>query len=162
MRLNLILIIFFIFITKLSFGQSRYCDFEEVYPNGDIQQGFMLLKDQKLRYEYNNKNLYTIIYSNGNLFVSENIDKNKSQLIDNQNSIIPFLIEIYNDFPNIKNMYFYNNHRLIVEKDNQSFFKRIAINSNNLNVSIFFIDCKLIDIDDNMFKIKPIPAYVHS
>ena len=32
------------------------CDFEEVYGNGEVQQGQFLYKNKKLRYEYFDKN----------------------------------------------------------------------------------------------------------
>ena len=40
------------------------CNFEEVYKNGQIQQGFFLLKDKELRYEYTNHDLYKIFFLN--------------------------------------------------------------------------------------------------
>ena len=62
------LIIFFLQINTL-FGFDVSCSFEEVYGNGDVQQGQLFFKDQKLRYEYFDKNLFTIIAKNGNYFL---------------------------------------------------------------------------------------------
>ena len=36
------------------------CDFEEVHANGTVNQGIVLLKQDKLRYEYLNKDLFII------------------------------------------------------------------------------------------------------
>ena len=45
-------ILIFLFIANLSFAVEVSCKFEEVYGNGDTQQGIFLLKNQNLRYEY--------------------------------------------------------------------------------------------------------------
>ena len=39
-----------------------YCDFEEVYLDGTTQQGFFLIKDDKMRYEYLDEKLFIIYY----------------------------------------------------------------------------------------------------
>ena len=44
------------------------CNFEEVYGNGDTQQGIFLLKNQNLRYEYYDNDLFTIIKNLMNLY----------------------------------------------------------------------------------------------
>ena len=54
-------IVFVVLFYKNLFSIELACNFEEVYQNGEIQQGIILIKDDKLRYQYNSKNLYTII-----------------------------------------------------------------------------------------------------
>ena len=53
---------------NLSFALEVSCNFEEVYGSGDTQQGILLLKDQKLRYQYFDKDLFTIIARDENFF----------------------------------------------------------------------------------------------
>ena len=50
--------IFFNSIYALEFS----CLFEEVYQDGQVQQGTFIIKN-KTRYQYEDKNLYTIIYT---------------------------------------------------------------------------------------------------
>ena len=78
--------------------------------------GHLLIKEDKLRYEYFDPNLFTIIFVNDNLVVVENLETNKFQLIEKENSIIPELINIYKDFPNIMENYKLKNIDISVEK----------------------------------------------
>jgi len=48
------------------------CTFEEVYSDGSVQNGFFLIKDKKLRYEYNSENLFTIFHNNERFFMVKN------------------------------------------------------------------------------------------
>ena len=52
-------------------AKKIYCQFEEVYQNGETQQGQIFLSDEKLRYEYFDKNLFTLLFVNENLFQIE-------------------------------------------------------------------------------------------
>ena len=61
MKIILFSAIFFLLNINLS-ANSLYCEFEEVYQNGDYQQGLLLMKDGNLRYEYFDENLYTILF----------------------------------------------------------------------------------------------------
>ena len=123
--------------------------------------GHLLIKEDKLRYEYFDPNLFTIIFVNDNLVVVENLETNKFQLIEKENSIIPELINIYKDFPNIMENYKLKNIDISIEKkNNRLFVKRLAIKSKNLNLSIFFFDCKKMNIDELYFEFNPFKRYV--
>ena len=65
-----ILLIFFININSIC-ALEIVCNFEEVYQNGDSQSGVMLIKNDKLRYQYDKKELYTLIYNKTNLLVAQ-------------------------------------------------------------------------------------------
>ena len=65
------------------------CEFEEAYANGDIQQGFLLIKDDKIRYEYLNQELFTLLYVNKKLFLINNFSPDKVQLLENHNNLLP-------------------------------------------------------------------------
>ena len=67
MRKSLILIIIF-FSLNLK-AQSLKCYFEEVYSDGSNQNGYFLIQDSKLRYEYFSEELYTLFYNYDDFFI---------------------------------------------------------------------------------------------
>ena len=48
------------------------CKFEEVYSDSSVQNGFLLIKGDKLRYEYYSKNLFTLFHNNNHEAVKNN------------------------------------------------------------------------------------------
>ena len=70
------LLFILLFQINSAFGIEVSCNFEEVYGNGEVQQGIFFLKNQKLRYEYFDKNLFTIIAKDGNFFLINQAHKN--------------------------------------------------------------------------------------
>ena len=60
------LVIFFYF--NKSVAIEIYCNFEEVYKDGQVQKGFFLIKDDSLRYEYTNQNLFIIFKEKENFY----------------------------------------------------------------------------------------------
>lgn len=142
-----------------SFALSIQCNFEEVYENGEIQQGLLLIKKENLRYQYFDQSLFTLLYVNKKLFVIENLNLNRAQIIEN-NEIIPFLVDIYKDFPNIKTTYFRNNYEIIIEKSHKNFIKRLIAKSPKLNVSVYFNNCKELEIKKIFFNFNPLIEYV--
>lgn len=158
--MKLFLIIMFLFWSLKAHPLSIKCDFEEIYHTGEIQQGFFLLKNKNLRYEYFNKNLYTILYLDNRLFVSENTNRSKTQIIENKDTVLPYIMKIYDDFPDIKKNYSINNYYINIETNNDNFIKRIGINSKELKLSIHFINCKKKNLLDEYFDFNPIINYV--
>ena len=142
-----------------TFALSIQCNFEEVYENGEMQQGLILINKENLRYQYFNQDLFTLLYVNKKLFVIENSNLNKAQIIEN-NEIIPFIIDIYKDYPNIKTSYYRNNHEIIIEKSHKDFIKRLIAKSPKLNVSVYFNDCTEDEIEKKFFEINPLVDYV--
>ena len=55
--------LFLIAFFNQSYANSVSCEFEEVYQDGSIQTGYMLFSDGLLRYQYSDKQLFTIIYN---------------------------------------------------------------------------------------------------
>ena len=153
-----ILIFFLINFSANAF--SIKCHFEEVHQNSDSNQGIFFLKNDELRYEYYDKNLFTILYANNKLFVIENNDNRKVQLLENQDPIIVSLLEIYKDYPDIQNLYHKNNSKLIIEKNSDNFIKRIGILKNEMNFSIHFFDCVEIELNEGLFDFNPFIEYV--
>ena len=87
-------IIIFLFISNLSFAVEVSCNFEEVYGNGDTQQGILLLKNQNLRYEYYDNELFTIIARDENFFLIHRAHKNNVQKITENTILLLSLIHI--------------------------------------------------------------------
>ena len=158
MKFSIFIFIFF-FINFSANAFSIKCNFEEVHQNGDLNQGIFFLKNDELRYEYFDKNLYTILYANKKLFVLDNKDR-KVQLIENRDPIIVSLLEIYKDFPNIQNSYHKNDSKLIIEKNSSNFIKRIGVLNNEMNLTIYFFDCVEIELNEGLFDFNPFIEYV--
>ncbi len=155
--ISYLLILFFINLSVFAKGVD--CLFEEVYTSGEIQQGVLLLDEDKLRYEYFDKKLFTILFVNNKLFLINNEDRSQVQIIEDQNNPVPQLIDIYKDFPDIKNNYSFNGNKFLIEKNNNNFVKRIGINSSKLNLSIYFNQCKMTILNSNLFNFNPFIEY---
>ena len=152
-------IIFFIFTLLLyvsnAFSLNIKCNFEEVYSDGSIQQGFFLIKDKKLRYQYYNKNLFTIFHKLDDFYIVKNSEKNNFQKILDNTQHIKELLNIASQYPNIKNEYKTNNMQINLEPNSQNFFKRISIKSVDLNLSIYLQNCNFSTYHDRYFNISP-------
>lgn len=146
------LIIFFLIINfKVSEAKSIKCEFEEVYQDGSIQLGSMLFRDGLLRYEYDDKQLFTIIFNN-DYFVIRNDNKNSVSKLNND-LILNELKSVIKNYPNIKT--FYSNEDInikIHESKDNNFMKRISINSPDANLSIYFLNCNFEDIPKRYFQ----------
>ena len=79
--------IFFIllFAVSKSYSLEIQCKFEEVYSNSSFQNGFFLIKDQKFRYQYYSKDLFTIFQNDNKIFLLKNNDTSIVQRL-NQNT----------------------------------------------------------------------------
>jgi len=146
------LLIFFLIITfKDSVAKSVKCEFEEVYQDGSIQSGDMLFHDGLLRYEYYDKQLFTIIF-NKDYFVIRNDNRKSVSKLDN-NLILNELKSVINNYPNIKTFYSNENINIkIHESMDNNFLKRISINSPDANLSVYFINCNFEDIPKRYFQ----------
>ena len=158
MKKFILLIVFCTFYNSLN-AKSVSCEFEEVYQNGETHQGFFLLQNNQLRYEYYNNSLYTLLYLNEKMFIANNSEKNKIQLIQDNDILIPELIEIYSKFPKIKSKYKFKNYDIKIEK-NKNFIKRLVIKSSELNLSIYLINCNFNSIEKKYLNFNPIIPYV--
>ena len=84
------LLIFFLIITfKDSVAKSVKCEFEEVYQDGSIQSGDMLFHDGLLRYEYYDKQLFTIIFNKDYFVIRNDNRKSVSKLDNNRATLSP-------------------------------------------------------------------------
>ena len=160
MKKKLILIIFIFFISKNVFTLEVTCQFEEVYMDGSNQQGIFFLDNNKLRYQYDSPQLYTLIYDNFELHAVQNNNTNIHQLVIDQYNIVKSLKDISSDYPNFKKNYIFSNQEVIVETNkNKNFIKRLAFKSDQLNLSIYFQDCQFGDINAKLFSHKNFVKY---
>ena len=135
--------ILFLFYQSSLFGFETSCKFEEVYDNGQSEQGFMLLKDKKLRYQYYDNQLFTIFFKNNDFYLVKNNQIKVFQKIQDNTEVIRELINLAALFPNIKDSYQSNNLKIFIEKSKEHhFIKRLSVNSKDLNMSIYFFDCQ--------------------
>ena len=72
-----LIIIIILFINKNILALELTCLFEEVHQNGESHQGVILIKNEKFRYQYFSRNLYTIIHKDNLSFYVQNNDKTK-------------------------------------------------------------------------------------
>lgn len=144
---------------NLSFALEVSCNFEEVYGSGDTQQGMLLLKDQKLRYEYFDKDLFTIIARDENFFLIHRAHKNNVQKITENTKPLEIFIDISSEYPNIDQNYKIDDMKIKIEKSANKFIKRISVNSDSVNVSINLMNCNFDNIDRKYFRIFNFEEY---
>lgn len=155
MKISLYLIIYAFFCLNLS-ALELHCKFEEVYQDNQQQNGLILIKNDHLRYQYYDSKLYTIIKNKYGSFLIPNYQKEKFQKINNS-KIIDSLIKIYDNYPHFKNEYIINDMTLKIDKSlDTDFLKRIAIISEDRNLSIYFFDCEKININKKFFQVSPL------
>tara|TARA_B100000886_G_C20408194_1_gene485782 strand:+ start:178 stop:657 length:480 start_codon:yes stop_codon:yes gene_type:complete len=150
----LIILIFFSIKNISAFELS--CLFEEVHLNGDTQQGVLIIKDKKFRYQYFSNNLYTIIHKKNSFFYIENRDKTKFYKISKDTDVLEAIVEIINDYPDIKEEYFLKDSLIKVEYSNtERILKRIIVLSEQLKMSVYLKECKEIPLKDFYFSWSP-------
>tara|TARA_A200000113_G_C8720129_1_gene308065 strand:+ start:134 stop:613 length:480 start_codon:yes stop_codon:yes gene_type:complete len=154
-----IFFIFLFFLPQNSNALEALCSFEEVYKNGSIQQGFFLLKDNKLRYQYLDQNLFTIIIKKNKYFLVPNNQKDSFSVLNENIELIEEFAKMLSDFPNIKDTYNRSGYTYLIEKSSNNFIKRVAIKSSDLNLSINFLNCEFKSIQDKYFIHFPILPY---
>lgn len=135
------------------------CNFEEVYKNGQIQQGIFLLGNNKLRYEYNDQNLFTILF-NEQWEVVANKDK---KILDIKNIDLEILKEInqyLQMYPDIPEEIIKDNYEILFYKTNSAeFIKSITIKSPKMNMRVHFFNCKSLPSINLYFLSEPFFEY---
>lgn len=152
----LIFILFFLGMSPLNAIQV-FCDFEEVYSNGDVQNGLILVNEQKIRYEYLDPALYTI-FANKELFflVENNSTEVFHQIKDEDLGFFQEIKKNISTFPNVESSYENKDYKVKFELNyDKSFFKRVSVNSKSLSMSIYFNNCKKKIIENIYFRHSP-------
>ena len=127
------------------------CNFEEVYSNGDTQQGILLLNDNLLRYQYLKDNLFTIISKHNEFYLVKN-DTKVVQKLNKNTETLRNLMNLASDFPNIHDTYHDNNLIIKVEKSEMNFIKRLSIQSDEVNLSVNIFNCSFDTIEKKYFR----------
>ena len=145
------LVLLFSFYLNSLFAIEVTCNFEEVYKNGEVQEGVLMLSDNLLRYQYTKDDLYTIISKQNQFYLIRNDSKIVQKLSENTESLKNFII-LASDYPNINETYHDNDLLIKVEKSEVAFIKRLSIQSNDLNLSVNFFNCKFESINKKYFR----------
>ena len=101
----LLYFILILLISKNSIAMNITCNFEEVYQDGETQNGRLLIKNDNFRYEYLDKSLYTIIYNKNSLVAILNRDRNNRQNLQKEKDLFDGLNKIFNSYPNKVNSF---------------------------------------------------------
>ena len=145
------LVLLFSFYLNSLFAIEVTCNFEEVYKNGDVQEGVLMLNDNLLRYQYTKDNLYTIISKQNKFYLIRNDSKIVQKLSENTESLKNFII-LASDYPNINETYQDNDLFIKVEKSDVAFIKRLSIQSNDISLSVNFFNCNFEPINKKYFR----------
>ena len=103
------------------------CGFEEVYSNGTIQNGFFLIKNKMLRYQYDNNDLFTLFHKKDQFFLVKNNDLEHIQKLTDNIEVAKELIRISSEYPNIEPKY--ANNEMVIKLERQlsnNFYKRLG------------------------------------
>ena len=110
-----------------------------------------MLKDDMLRYQYLKDSLYTIISKNNKFYLIRNDSKTVQKLSENT-SLLESFINLASEYPDIEDMYTYEDVVVKVERSSARFIKRLSIKSDAVNLSINIFNCKFEQIDKKYFK----------
>ena len=150
----------FFFATAHAENISYQCKFEEVHNSGEIHQGILLISNKKLRYEYSNENLYTLIHKKNSLYLIRNSQSDFYEKIQKNKILFDLIISVFNDYPDFKKNYKQDKHTLIIEKTHKNnFLKRIGIITPQQKLSVYLNDCLYKDIEDKFFSFSPFFEY---
>ena len=138
-------------------ARSIICNFEEVYQNGQVQEGLMLIQNKNIRYEYFNDSLYTLIYKfDQNLYLVDNQNRKNIQAVETNKEFFYNLIKLYDEYPDINDEIRINNFYFKIEKNKEfDFFRRISVRSNQINLSLYFNNCDEKLLDYKLFNPRP-------
>jgi len=148
--LNKLTLIFLLFFNSL-YAIEVTCSFEEVYKNGEVQEGILMMKDNLLRYQYAKDDLFTIISKHDQFYLVRNDSKVVQKLSNNTESLKNFM-NLASDYPNIEDIYQNNNMFIRVEKSKSNFIKRLSIKSDEVNLSVNIYNCNFTSIDNKYFR----------
>ena len=136
------------------------CDFEEVHSNGTVNQGIVLLKKDKLRYEYHDEDLFIIFVEGEQTYLFDK-KTNTSKNIKNNLDSIQIIMKLANQFPYIKKDFKEKDTHIKIELNSQNnFIKRISIDSKRARLSLYLNNCILDKpINNIFFRFNPVFEY---
>lgn len=151
------LIIFLLLNFNYGFSYEMSCKFEEVYKDGSIQTGFIAVKNKKIRYQYNDDQLFTLFANEGKIFIVKNNDLSNFQKLNKDTSNLEEIFDlIISNNLKFEGKIVKDNLVLNFEKSRLTdFYKRISVNAINMNLSIYFNDCNIVQMHDRFFQHSP-------
>ena len=160
MKNKILKILFFsiFFLSSSAINSLEFsCDFEEVHSNGTVNQGIVLLKKNKLRYEYIDANLFIIFVDGDETYLFDK-KKQNSQIIKNNLDVIQIIMKLANEYPDINNTFEEKGVKINIEFNSQgNFIKRISIDSKRARLSLYLNNCILDKpINNVFFKFNPV------
>ena len=155
-----ILIISFFFISFSLNALEFSCDFEEVHSNGTVNQGIVLLKKDKLRYEYLDHDLFIIFVNEAETYLFDK-KKQKIKKIKQNLDAIQIIMNLANQYPHIKKNYEERGIKIKIENNEKhNFIKRISIDSKRAKLSLYLKNCILDKpINNIFFNFNPVFEY---
>jgi hypothetical protein len=151
-------IVFFFLFSFSANSKEMKCHFEEVYIDGSEQRGFLLINNKMLRYQYYDKQLFTLIRNNDLNFVIRNDNPSIVQKIDEKNQILlSNLIKLFLS-SQIKNTEYQDQELIIKAQTSEEFefYKRISIQNNDIVLSVYFYNCKTTILNEKFFNPTPL------
>ena len=145
------LILFFSLFLNNLFAVEATCNFEEVYKNGDVQEGILMLSNNFLRYQYTKESLFTIISKKDQFYLVRNDSKIVQKLSENTESLENFM-NLASDYPEINDTYRDNDLIINVEKSENKFIKRLSIQSDDVSLSVNIFNCNFNKINKKYFR----------
>jgi len=145
------LILLFSFYLNSLHAIEVTCNFEEVYKNGDVQEGVLMLSNSFLRYQYTKENLFTIISKQNQFYLVRNDSKVVQKLSENTKSLENFM-NLASDYPDINDTYKDNDLIINVEKSENKFIKRLSIQSDEVSLSVNIFNCNFDKINKKYFR----------
>ena len=149
--------IFLLLNFNYGFSYEMSCKFEEVYKDGSIQTGFIAVKNKKIRYQYNDDQLFTLFANEGKIFIVKNNDLSNFQKLNKDTSNLEEIFDlIISNNLKFEGKIVKDNLVLNFEKSKLTdFYKRISVNAINMNLSIYFNDCNIVQMHDRFFQHSP-------
>ena len=148
-------ILFLLFLFPLQgLAIELKCDFEEVYMDGSMQNGFLYIKEDLARYEYTDPQLFSLIKRSEKFYIKRNDKTEIVSEVKENTELVNTVINVISDFPNIEQRFQIDEYKIYFEPSKKDdFIKRISIKSDQRNLSVYFNDCENTLIDKKLFEI---------
>ena len=160
LKKKFIYIFFIIFINSNLFADEFKCYFEEVYQQGDTQQGIILVKNDNIRYQYFSEQLFTIFFDRVNMITADNTFPHAWRYSNDKKNLFES-VDFY-AISQLDKSTLFNEEGYSIKLDkniNNDFIKKISILSSNFNIVIYLNDCVRLNIEDKYFDYKSYLKY---
>lgn len=148
-------ILFLIFLFPIKgLAMELKCNFEEVYMDGSVQNGFLYIYEDLARYEYADPQLFTLIKRTEKFYLKRNDNPAIVNEVKENIELANTIINAISNFPNIDQSFQIDMHEINIElSKKENFIRRISIKSEQRNLSVYFNGCENIPLDKKLFEI---------